>query len=113
MASVPGTDLYLSVLVVGEIRLGIERLRRRDPAQAAVYAAWLAGLRRDYADRIVPVTADIAEEWGRINVPDPVPTIGGLLAATASVRGVTLVARNTADLIRTGAPLLNPFEPAR
>ena len=110
LASVPASDLYLSVLVVGEVRLGIERLRRHDPAQAAVYDAWLAGLRRDYGDRLLPITAEVAEEWGRMNVPDPIPTIDGLMAATAKVRGLTFVTRNTADLIRTGVPLLNPFE---
>ncbi len=113
LASVRGTDLYLSVLVVGEIRQGIERLRRRDPAQAAVYEAWLAALRRDYADRILPVTADIAEAWGRLNVPDSVPVIDGLLAATAQVWAFTLVTRNTADLARTGVRLLNPFASTR
>ncbi len=113
LASVRGTDLYLSVLGVGEIRQGIERLRRRDPAQAAVYEAWLATLRRDYADRILLVTADIAEAWGRLNVPDPVPVVDGLLAATAQVRDLTLVTRNTADLARTGVRLLNPFASTR
>ena len=98
------------MLVVGEIHRGIAQLRHRDPQQAAVYEAWLARLREDYADRILPITVDIAEEWGRMNVPDPVPVIDGLMAATAKVRGLTLVTRNTADLIRTGVPLLNPFE---
>ena len=111
MGSVKGADLYLSVLVVGEIRQGVERLRRRAPAQAAVYENWLAMLRRGYADRIVPVTADIAEEWGRLNVPDPVSTVDGLMAATAKVMGLTLVTRNTADVARTGVRVLDPFEP--
>jgi predicted nucleic acid-binding protein len=110
VAGTPAGSLYLSVLVVGEIHRGIAQLRRRDPQQAAVYEAWLARLREDYADRILPITVDIAEEWGRMNVPDPVPVIDGLMAATAKVRGLTLVTRNTADLIRTGVPLLNPFE---
>ncbi len=109
MASVSGSDVYLS-LVVGEIRQGIERLRRRDAAQAAVYEQWLATLRRDYVDRIIPITADIAEEWGRLNVPDPPPAIDGLMAATAKVMGLTLVTRNIADVARTGAALLNPFD---
>ena len=111
LATVRGDELYLSVLVLGEIRQGVERLRRRDSRQAGVYEAWLATLRRDYADRLVPVTADIAEEWGRLNAPDPLPVIDGLLAATARVRSLTLVNRNTADLARTGVRLLNPFEP--
>ena len=112
LATVRGDELYLSVLVLGEIRQGIERLRRRDPRQAGVYEAWLATLRRDYADRIVSVTADVAEAWGRLNVPDPLPAIDGLLAATAQVRDLTLVSRNTADLARTGVRLLNPFAPS-
>jgi predicted nucleic acid-binding protein len=113
LAGAPAGSLYLSVLVVGEIRRGIARLRQRDPSQGAVYEAWLGQLRADYAERILPITADIAEEWGRMNVPDPVPVIDGLMAATAKVRGLTLVTRNTADLIRTGVPLLNPFEPVQ
>ena len=111
-AFVPGESLYLSVLTVGEIRRGIERLRRRDPAQAAVFEAWLASLRQHYADRLLPVTSEIADEWGRLNIPDPLPTIDGLLAATARVRGLVLVTRNTADLARTGVRLLNAFAPS-
>jgi predicted nucleic acid-binding protein len=110
VASVPDTELYLSVLVVGEIRRGIERLRRRDPIQASMYEVWLSTLLRDYSDRIISITADIAEEWGRMNVPDPVAVIDGLMAATAKVRGLTLVTRNIADVSRTGVALLNPFE---
>jgi len=111
LASVPDEELYLSVLVVGEIRQGIERLRRRDPAQVVVLETWLSTLIRDYADRILPVTAEVAEEWGRLNVPDPLPVIDGLMAATAKLRGWTLVTRNVADLARAGVRLLNPFDP--
>jgi hypothetical protein len=50
---------------------GIERLRRRDPARVGVFEAWLSTLLHDCADRILPVTAEVAEEWGRLNVPDP------------------------------------------
>jgi predicted nucleic acid-binding protein len=110
LATVRGDARCLSVLVLGEIRQGVERLRRRDPRQAGVYEAWLATLRRDYADRLLPETADVAAEWGRLNVPDPLPAIDGLLAATARVWRLTLVSRDTADLARTGVRLLNPFE---
>lgn len=110
LASVPEPDLYLSVLVVGEIRQGIERLRRRDPAQAAPYETWVSALVHGFADRLVPVTAEVCEEWGRLNVPDPLPVIDGLMAATAKVRGWTFVTRNVADLARTGVGLLNPFD---
>jgi hypothetical protein len=65
-----------------------------------------------YDDRIVPVTAEVAEAWGRLNVPDPVPVVDGLLAATALVHGWTLVTRNTADVVSTGVRLLDPFADA-
>ena len=71
LSSVRERELYISVLVVGEIRQGIERLRRRDLSQAEAFNAWLERLVRDYADRVVPVNAEIAEEWGRMNVPYP------------------------------------------
>jgi predicted nucleic acid-binding protein len=55
------------------------------------------------------LTLPIAEEWGRMNVPDPLPPIDGLLAATARVHGLILVTRNIRDLARTGVPLLDPW----
>lgn len=110
-SSVSGADLYLSVLVVGEIRQGIERLRRRDSAQAKAYELWLVALQKQYADHVLPITAQVAEEWGRLNVPNRLPVIDGLLAATAKVLGMTLVTRNSADVASSGVPLLNPFDP--
>jgi predicted nucleic acid-binding protein len=110
LASVPEGDLYLSVLVVGEIRQGIERLRHRDPAQAGPHETWLSALLHGFADRLVPVTAEVCEEWGRLNVPDPLPVVDGLMAATAKIRDWTFVTRNVADLARTDVRLLNPFD---
>jgi hypothetical protein len=109
LRSVPAVDLFVSVLVVGEIRRGVEQVRRRDPPHAAVIEAWLLRLATDYRDRVLPVTAAVAEEWGRLNVPDPLPVVDGLLAATARVHGLVLVTRNTDDFARTGVRLLNPF----
>ena len=68
-ASVPDDELFLSVLVVGEIRQGIERLARRDLAQAEIFEQWLSRLVHAYGDRIVPITARVAEAWGRLSVP--------------------------------------------
>ncbi len=72
--------------------------------------AWLAILRRDYAGRLLPVDGDVAEMWGRLNVPNTLPIIDSYLAATALVHGLTLVTRNVADVQRTGVSILNPFE---
>jgi toxin FitB len=113
ISSIPTDDLYLSALVVGEVRRGIERLKWRDPHQAEAYEVWLDTILSDYADRILPVDAEVADEWGRMSVPDPVPIVDGLMAATAKVRRMTFVTRNTADVARTGVRLLNPFADGR
>lgn len=103
-------DLFLSAITVGEIRIGIERLRRRDAARAEVLDRWLNSLRTTYRERVIGVDAEVAEEWGRLNVADPLPVLDGLLAASAAVRGATLVTRNTKDFVRCGISVLNPFE---
>jgi len=107
--SVSASELFLSVLVIGEIRQGIDRLARRDQARATALEQWLKQLQHAYRDRVVPVTAEVAEAWGRLNVPDPRPVVDSLLAATALVHDWTLVTRNTADVESTGVRLLNPF----
>lgn len=104
-------DAYLSVLVVGEIKQGIERIRSRDPKRADTLDSWLTGLTALYRDRILPITTEIAKEWGRLNVPpQPPPVVDGLMAATALVHRLTLVTRNVADVSRTGVRVLDPFE---
>lgn len=107
--AVPTGQLYLSVLVIGELRQGVERLARRDAAHAAALDRWLRELVRRFDDRIAPITVDVAAAWGRLSAPDPLSVVDGLLAATAMVRGWTLVTRNGADVRRTGVRLLDPF----
>jgi predicted nucleic acid-binding protein len=107
--AVTADELYLSVLVVGEIRQGIERLRRHDRSQAAGLERWLGTVRREFEERILPVTATVAEAWGRLSAPRPLPAVDGLLAATALVHGLTLVTRDTARLDETGIPLFDPW----
>lgn len=111
-AELADADIFLSVLTVGEIRRGIENVRRRDPDSAAALDRWLALLSEAHGDRILRVDRAIAEGWGRMNVPDPLPVVDGLLAATARVLGLTLVTRNVADVEGTGVELFDPFERA-
>lgn len=94
------------------MRQGIERLARRDRAQAEIFESWLSQLTDGYRDRLVPITAPIAETWGRLSVPDPVPVVDGLMAATALVHDLTLVTRNVDDVRPTGVRLLDPFTEA-
>ncbi|MBT3222403.1 MAG: type II toxin-antitoxin system VapC family toxin, partial [Proteobacteria bacterium] len=96
--------------VFGEIRRGIELLRRRDPTAAAALEQWQRRLIETFGDRVLPIDADVANQWGQLNVPDPVPTVDGLLAATAMVKGLTLVTRNVKDVRNTGVSWLDPFQ---
>jgi toxin FitB len=107
--SVDDSALFLSVLVLGEIRQGIERVRRRDKRSARALEQWLRSLVESYADRVLAVDATVAERWGELNVPDPLPVVDGLIAATARVHGLTVVTRNSDDFKRAGVEVLNPF----
>ena len=111
LGNTPANALWTSVLVLGELRRGVESLRRRDPQTAELLDRWLGDHRAFQADRVLPIDEAVAERWGRINVPDPVPPVDGLLAATALVHGMTLVTRNTRDVVRTGVTLVDPFTP--
>jgi predicted nucleic acid-binding protein len=101
-------ELFTSVLVLGEIRRGIESIRRRDAPSALALEQWLGRLASDFAERALPVDARVADRWGSLNVPDPIPTVDGLLAATALEHGLVLVTRNVRDVERTGVRVLDP-----
>lgn len=102
-------EVFLSALTISEIRRGVEKVRRRDPDSAVALDSWLARLGEAHRERILPVDRTIAEEWGRMNVPDPIPVVDGLLAATAKVAGLTFATRNVADVEGSGVELIDPF----
>lgn len=106
-----GNDLFVSVLVLGEIRNGIERIRGRDPAQAQALSLWLAEITRHYSARILPIDLAVADSWGQLRSGRGVPAIDGLMAATAIVHGLTIVTNNVKDFAPTGVAILNPFGP--
>ncbi len=103
-------DLWLSSLVLGEIRKGVELARRHDSRKAKALEVWLADIVSSFGDRVLPVDAAVAEQWGRMSAIRPVPVIDALLAATARVNGLTLVTRNLADVAGLDVDVLNPFE---
>jgi hypothetical protein len=111
-ASIDNADIYLSVLVLGEIRKGVERVRAKDPSRARALEAWLSAVGKSFSDRVLPVDQAVADEWGCMGAKRPVSTIDALLAATAKVHRLTLVTRNTADVADLGAPVVDPFDPA-
>lgn len=109
VARTPVEEIGTSVVVLGEIRRGIELKRRSDPDQAGSLDRWFAQMRTRLGDRVLPIDEPIAEAWALLSVPNLLPLIDELLAATAKVHGLTLVTRNVADIARTGVSVLDPF----
>ena len=103
-------EAFLSVLALGEIRSGIERIRQTDPPQAKALDRWLKGLEEAYSEHFIPVTTAIADRWGHLNALSPVSVIDGLMAATALEEDLTLVTRNVHDVARKGVKVINPFD---
>jgi toxin FitB len=102
-------EMATSVLVLAEIRRGIELKRRGDPQQATSLDAWFSQMRAGLGDRVLPVDEPVAEAWALLGLPNPLPLIDGLLAATAKVHGLRLVTRNIVDFASTGVSVLDPF----
>ncbi len=101
--------LCISVLTLGEIAKGAAQCAVRDSAQAAIYYQWLNLVRSNYADRTIAVDADIAEAWGRLATKRTFPVVDGLIAATALVRGMTLVTHNVRDFADAGVSVIDPW----
>jgi toxin FitB len=111
---IPGSDLYISALTVGELAKGIallDRGRRKRELED-----WLIGLQEQFARHILPVDSEIAHLWGEIAARErkngrQLPAVDGLIAATALRHGLTLMTRNTSDFQASGVPLVNPWPP--
>jgi len=108
-AGVTDEELFISVIAVGEIRRGIEAIRRRDLRQAASLEHWLRRLVVDHGDRLLPIDLTVAEEWGRLSAIRSSSVMDTLLAATARAHGLTLATRNIRDVAWTGVDCIDPF----
>ena len=103
-------DLYLSVVTIGELRQGMERIRHRgDDAQAKRLGRWLKQVTMTFAESILAFDEETAHVWGRLRVPNPENPLDKQIAATALIHDLTVVTRNTGHYAPTGARLLNPF----
>jgi predicted nucleic acid-binding protein len=107
--SIEPNQNFLSVLVIGELTRAAILKRRSDRAAADLLEQWIARLTHLYGDRILPITLEIAQEWGRLSAVRPIPPEDGLLAATANVHRLTFVTRNTKNVQGLGVATLNPW----
>ena len=104
------TDLYLSVVTVGEIERSIMRQQRRDPGFVRGLALWLDRLLAWYGERILPVDTATARRWGRLSATLGQDSADLLIAATALEHGLTVVTRNVRHFEPTGVPVVGLFE---
>lgn len=107
----PRPSLFLSVLTLGEIRKGLERVEDAKRKQALL--DWLeVELRHYFVGRLLDIDAATADRWGRLmaQAGRPLPAIDGLLAATALQHDLTLVTRNSKDFADVGVRVINPWE---
>lgn len=108
---VPSEALHLSVLTLGEIRKGIERLAKG--ARREKLRLWVERqLPEWFESRILSVDAGVADRWGRLlfEVGRPVPAIDSLLAATALRHELRFVTRNKADFDYPGLEVVDPWD---
>jgi predicted nucleic acid-binding protein len=111
--SVDPDRVHLSVLTIGEIWKGIEKMRNAERKKAL--ESWLQDdLLVRFQDRIVSLDIGILTRWGVLTggleaKGTPMPAIDSLLAATALQRSFVLVTRNESDFLRSGAEILNPW----
>jgi predicted nucleic acid-binding protein len=111
-ARVPPTQLFVCAFSLGEIQAGAERTRRQDPQKAADIEAWLDGLPSTW--EVISMDGPAFREWARLMAGKSDDLFeDALIAATASVRGLTVVTRNVRDFQHFPVPVLNPFSPRR
>jgi toxin FitB len=103
-------NLFTSVVVLGELRRGIELVARRDKAQASVLQNRYSSLRERIGTRVLGVDESIMMVWSRLTVPDMLPAYDGLIAATAVAHDLPVVTGNTSDYRRAGLRVIDPWQ---
>ncbi|MBS0390469.1 MAG: type II toxin-antitoxin system VapC family toxin [Proteobacteria bacterium] len=107
----PRQSLYLSVLTLGEIRKGLERVA--DASRRQSLLDWLeVELPHYFVGRLLGIDVPTADRWGRLmaEAGRPLPAVDALLAAIALQHDLTLVTRNTKDFAGLAVRLINPWE---
>ena len=103
------TDLFISVISIGEIERGVARQRAIDPRFADALALWLDRMLTLYGERVLPFDLATARRWGMLSAALGNDSADLMIAATALEHGLTVVTRNMSDFAPTGVAVLDPF----
>jgi len=108
--SVDAAELFVSSITLMELEMGILSVERRDAVQGALLRSWLEQhVLPEFSGRTLPVDTAVALRCAQLHVPDKRGERDALIAATASVHGMTVVTRNVADFEPTGVHIVNPW----
>ncbi len=110
-ANTSEVEIFISVLSIGEVRRGIEKLDpspRRDKLEGWIDRDVISG--REH--RLLPISLAVAERWGRLlaEVGRSLPVVYSLIAATALHHDLKLVTRNRRDFAIPGLIVVNPWD---
>lgn len=109
-SGIPVSALFVSAINILELELGVLLAERRDPLQGRMLRTWLESqVVPAFEGRILAVDTAVAQRCAGLHVPDSRADRDALIAATASVHGLTVVSRNTADFEPMGVKLINPW----
>ncbi|VFN00850.1 MAG: hypothetical protein BECKG1743D_GA0114223_105481 [Candidatus Kentron sp. G] len=103
------SNLFLSVVTIGEVERGISKQQRLNPAFAEKLSDWLQAILSHYRDRILPIDIPIARHWGVLSEHHGHAGADLLIAATALEHGLTVVTRNVRHFEPAGVPVRNPY----
>ena len=112
--SVDPDGVYLSVITIGEITKGIEKLPNSKCKQEL--SDWLENeLLIRFQENLIELDVNILIQWGQLNAGlesngQKMPAVDSLIAATTLNRGLILVTRNEADFAEAGVEILNPWK---
>ena len=97
----PAVLMFMSVISLHELEHGVLLAERRDPTQGELLRTWLdTSVIPAFADRLLPVDAEIARRAAAFHVPNPAPFRDGLIAATAQHHNMVVITRNVGDFER-------------
>lgn len=109
--TVDPAETFISTVVLHELEIGVRSVERSDAMAGKVLRHWLKEVVIPaFSGRILPLDEAAAIKAAEWHVLDPKPINDAYIAATAFVRRLTLVSRNTKDFSEMGVPVINPWE---